>query len=230
MRQCEVVSIPVKNRSCSKSTRCCVQFVVPFSWCQSGFTGGSWSIGYGIGQNSRRRKVCLRYWDPRAKLGSDSWNSYLIDGIYPTPSAWIHVEMSPPYKTSMYNVLFIHICVFTFVMNYVLCSFDRDWEDQLSEYGALYFLPESACLLSLCGTPSIIQHLVMSHEPHVVWNHHHISCLFNSLFKPTIRKTLELHIAGRYEEKPPWNVSMSWHRLGSFGTILDLLHGVMLPN
>ena len=32
-------SSPVENRSCSESTRCCVQYVIPFSWYQSIFDG-----------------------------------------------------------------------------------------------------------------------------------------------------------------------------------------------
>ena len=62
--------------------------------------------------------------------------------------------MSPTYKTTMYNVLFYpHMCVYIW-NKLCIAYFDRHWE--LSEYGTVYFLPESSCLFSPCGTPSIL--------------------------------------------------------------------------
>ena len=90
---------PVKNRSCSESTRCCVQCVIPLIWYPSVFlTDGSESSGWDFGNNNGRRKVSLRFWGWRSKLGSNPWSNSLRVGIYHAASARRHVLIFPQYK------------------------------------------------------------------------------------------------------------------------------------
>ena len=73
---------PVKNRSCSESTRCCVQCVIPLIWYPSVFlTDGSESSGWDFGNNNGRRKCVFEILRLAFEIGlqpvkqfAQSWN------------------------------------------------------------------------------------------------------------------------------------------------------------
>ena len=98
------VSSPVENRSCSESTRCCVQCVIASADANPFLMGLSWPSGMVVGHNGERRKVSLRFRGPRSKPDTDSWSNSLKVGIYPVSNASRHVIMSPLYRIKMIYV------------------------------------------------------------------------------------------------------------------------------
>ena len=56
-------SNPGENRSCAESTRCCVQYRIPFSCFQSDFlTGGLWSSGWAQQWAVEGEVLCMEKW------------------------------------------------------------------------------------------------------------------------------------------------------------------------
>ena len=72
---------------------------------------------------------------------------------------------------------------------------------ETSGLGAFNVGPALHFLIDICLNNCI---KMMLQENHSIWSHQQLNCLFNSLFMPAVKKTVELHITGPLQGEPPW--------------------------
>ena len=121
------VSIPLENRSCPESTRCCDRCVIPISWFQFTTRVGSTLVtSVGVG-----RRLCeLGAHD--SKLASISSSNSLITVICLAASPQRHVFMSPPCKKiiQMYIYMLSRLLIkriYIYMYIYITLCLIRTW-------------------------------------------------------------------------------------------------------
>ena len=64
---------------------------------------------------------------------------------------------------------------------------------------------------------------MMLQENHSIWSHQQLNCLFNSLFMPAVKKTVELHITSPLQGEPPWLADTPQQQCHYNGVIMSVM-------